>query len=98
MAKYYGVAIEAAAAAQDMAEVIISSILNFLFTAFLNDLSDILKQHQHGMDFLGVVLVGIFFMDDLTLVAPSEEALLQLLELLHRYGDAWRIAFACRET
>lgn len=31
-----------------------SPLSDFLFTAFLNDLSDTLKQHEHGMDFLGV--------------------------------------------
>jgi hypothetical protein len=71
-----------------------SPLSGYLFTNFLSDLEAILKDEVGGIDFLGLIIIGIFFMDDLTLIAPSATALRRILELLDAYAKTWRLAFA----
>ena len=71
-----------------------SSLSGLCFTAFLGDLVEILKKEGHGVNRMGVTLAAILFMDDLTLLADSEQQMIAILELLTKYGVTWRLKFA----
>jgi hypothetical protein len=64
------------------------------FTLFISDLEKVLAEEGYGMDFLGVILIAILFMDDITLVAPTEVAMQKILDLVDAYAITWRLTFA----
>ena len=71
-----------------------SALSGLSFTAFLDDLAGILKEEGFGVNLLGIILVGIFFMDDLTVPALTAWQLQKILNLLAKYGETWRLLFS----
>ena len=73
-----------------------SSLSGLCFTAFLDDLAELLRKSGHRVHSMGITIAAIFFMDDLTLLAESEKKLTDMLNLLTKYGITWRLTFSVK--
>ena len=71
-----------------------SPLSGFIFTAFLDDLAALIEDEGVGVEFMDIMLAGIFMMDDLTLFCTSVSMLRRTLDLLTAYAETWRLDFA----
>jgi hypothetical protein len=95
----YGTQLKVAGAVSELMLIIVglaqgSPLSGFCFTAFLDDLSTLFEEEGVGAAVLGLALVGIFFMDDLTIFATSAAMVRKVLALLEAYKQTWRLAYA----
>jgi len=64
-----------------------------LFLIFINDLIAELKEKKVGVQVCGVFLNGLFFADDIALMAESPEHLQSLLDTAVEFSKRWKLAF-----
>ncbi len=65
-----------------------------LFAIYISDLGKQLEQSGKGYEIDGIQVPGLFFADDMALLARSEEELEELLDLTGEFGNSMDIEFS----
>ena len=64
----------------------------------MDDLSDILKNHNIGCDMNGECMNHMFYADDSILLAPSPSVLQKLLNICHEFGSKHELSYNAKKT
>ena len=69
-----------------------------LFSVLMNDLVDMLRQSNFGIDITSQLINCLLFADDVVLMANSQDELQKILQISHNFACKWNLRFNSKKS